>query len=1140
MRNKTLISKIVSLTCLISMLAITPMTMSGIVIANDEIKNNNTEFISEQPPEAEFAVDKIIVKYKEGTSDETISMVNSKNGIVSAEKIIKNNPNAVENENAEIFKKHGLDRIYILKISKGNDAEEQVKRFNKESSVEYAELDYKVDIDSIIPDDEYFSSLWGIHNTVQTGGTPDADIDAPEAWSTTTGSSDVVVAVIDTGVDYNHEDLSANMWTNDAELNGIAGNDDDGNGYTDDIYGYDFINIDSDPYDDHGHGTHCSGTIAGVGNNGIGVAGVSWNAKVMALKFLGLSGGYTSDAVLAINYAVYNGADVMSNSWGGGGYSEALKDAIIAANDAGVLFIASSGNSGMNTDSYPHYPSSYDIPNVISVAATDSNDNLAYFSNYGATTVELGAPGVNTYSTMPGNSYDYKSGTSMAAPHVSGAVALIMAQYPTLTKDEIKMRLLVGVDEISSLDGKTVTGGRLNVNNSLEDDTVSPSAVNNLAAGDSTLYTTTLTWTATGDDGSAGTAKIYDIRYSITAIDDTNWDSATQVTDEPAPQVSGVTESHVIMGLSHSTTYYFAMKALDNLNNSSGLSNIASETTIIPETVFSDDMESGENGWTHSGVDDNWELGAPTSGPGIAYSGVNVWATDLDGHYYENYINASLQSPTISLNGFASSYLMFQHHYETWDRYDGCIVEISTNEGVSWTQITPTDGYPEDAVSSYNPLGAVPAYSGYSGDGWSQAIFDISEYDGYNEVNVRFRFGSASSLTGYDGWYIDDVSIIGMPDELNILPIADANGPYSGTEDVSLTFNGSGSYDPEGNELTYLWDFGDGTTGIGISPTHTYTAGGEYTVTMKVNDGKANSLPATTVATITEINDVPVADAGSDQEFNDWDGTGLESVTLDGQNSYDFDGDEITYLWTEGETILSEEPIFTDDFAVGAHNITLTVTDIYESFSTASVTVTVNPNQAPVANAGYDLTGLVNRAITFNGLRSSDVDGTTLSYNWNFGDGTTGAGANPTHTYTEIRDYEVTLRVTDEGGLEDTDILIATVEKDNTIHVSNIEMVVEEKKSGSNTFSYVTTTVTIVDLEGKILIEGATVSGRWSGLTSSLSSSLTDENGEAAITSSYVKNASGTFTFTVTNVVLDGWQYYPSENEMTSVSVDVS
>ena len=324
----------------------------------------------------------------------------------------------------------------------------------------------------VIPNDTRFPTLWGLNNTGQSGGTVDADIDAPEAWDVSTGAG-VVVGIIDSGVDYNHPDLINQMWINTGE---IAGNgiDDDNNGFVDDYYGYDFANNDGDPWDDDGHGTHVAGTIAAQANNGIGVTGVAYNADIMALKFLDASGsGSTFNAIRAVEYATLMGADVTNNSWGGGGFSQALEDAIFQAGQAGQVFVAAAGNGGADqigddNDASPHYPSNYTLTNVISVAATDRNDQLTSFSNFGATSVDLAAPGSAIWSTTPNNTYSSFSGTSMATPHVTGVVALLLASEPGLTPEEVRTRILDSTDPLAALDGITVSGGRLNAANTLQ------------------------------------------------------------------------------------------------------------------------------------------------------------------------------------------------------------------------------------------------------------------------------------------------------------------------------------------------------------------------------------------------------------------------------------------------------------------------------------------------------------------------------------------------------------------------------------------------------------------------------------------------------------------------------------------------
>ncbi|MFM8577893.1 MAG: S8 family peptidase, partial [Planctomycetaceae bacterium] len=335
-------------------------------------------------------------------------------------------------------------------------------------SIAYFEPDFVI-APTAIPNDSSFSQLWGLNNTGQSGGVVDADIDAPEAWDVTTGSRNVVVAVIDTGVDYSHPDRAAHVWTNPGEVAG-DGNDNDRNGFVDDVRGWDFRNNDSNPMDDQGHGTHVAGTIGAVGNNGTGVAGVAWQVSIMALKFLGADGsGSTSAAVAAVNYATRMKRDfgvnivATNNSWGGGGSSTSLRDAITAGGQAGILFIAAAGNESNNNDAAPSYPASYTSEAVISVAATDRSNRLASFSNYGATSVDLAAPGVSILSTTPNNTYASYSGTSMATPHVTGAVALLAAANPPATSSQIRSAILSSSVPVAALAGKVATGGLLNV-----------------------------------------------------------------------------------------------------------------------------------------------------------------------------------------------------------------------------------------------------------------------------------------------------------------------------------------------------------------------------------------------------------------------------------------------------------------------------------------------------------------------------------------------------------------------------------------------------------------------------------------------------------------------------------------------------
>src|SRR2546425_1691493 len=379
----------------------------------------------------------------------------------------------------------GVRRIH----SRSRDTSALLAFLRNHPDVAYAEPNYIVQADAL-PNDTSFGILWGLRNfgqVVGTPGTPGADIQTPLAWDVSTGSAANVVAVIDTGIKYTHPDLAANVWSAPTSFTVVIG----GQTITcaAGTHGFNAIKKTCDPLDDNGHGTHVSGTIGAVGNNSRGVVGVNWTTSIMASKAFNASGtGTLADAINAIEFvlqaAAATGANVrvLSNSWSSGGFSQALLDEIDKANTNNMLFVASAGNNATNNDVFPQYPASYTAPNVIAVAATTNTDSLALSSNWGPSSVDLGAPGLNILSTWlslsnpynqpsPLNPFpvDYKnlSGTSMAAPHVSGAAALVLSRCAVLGTAALKNDLLSHVDVIPSLNGKVLTGGRLNVNNAI-------------------------------------------------------------------------------------------------------------------------------------------------------------------------------------------------------------------------------------------------------------------------------------------------------------------------------------------------------------------------------------------------------------------------------------------------------------------------------------------------------------------------------------------------------------------------------------------------------------------------------------------------------------------------------------------------
>ena len=364
----------------------------------------------------------------------------------------------------------GFGTFARLETNKGL-SDKAMQTLANNPDIEYIEPNYIISLESVkgeAPKDASFSKQWGLSNNGKNGGIfspgiAGEDINAMKAWDITkgaTGDKTIKIAVIDTGVEYTHPDLKAQMDVNLAELNGKPGVDDDGNGYVDDIYGYDFANKDGDPADGHGHGTHCAGVI-GAGHNNIGVAGVMANVKIVAIKFLSDKGsGETIDAIAAIDYAIKRGVNVMSNSWGGGDKEQSLLDAITAAEQAGITFVAAAGNESNNNDSTPSYPANYDVSNVISVGSYTSAGAKSSFSNYGLKTVHVTAPGSTILSTYKG-SYANLSGTSMATPHVSGVVGLLLSKEPGLTPAEIRERLIRTSTQTTKLKSSSLSGGRV-------------------------------------------------------------------------------------------------------------------------------------------------------------------------------------------------------------------------------------------------------------------------------------------------------------------------------------------------------------------------------------------------------------------------------------------------------------------------------------------------------------------------------------------------------------------------------------------------------------------------------------------------------------------------------------------------------
>jgi len=657
--------------------------------------------------------------------------------------------------------------------------EAAIKELSKNPNVKYAEPNF-IYTTSSVPNDARYDELWAHNNATTPGG----DMSSEAAWDIATGDSDVIVGVIDTGVDYSHEDLADNMWVNTGEIAG-DGIDNDGNGYIDDVHGINAIDGSGDPMDDGDHGSHVAGTLGAKGNNGIGVTGVNWDVSIIGCKFLsGAGSGSTADAIECIDYMVAlknSGTNIvaLNNSWGGGGFSQALEDSISAAGDANILFVAAAGNDQTDNDAAPHYPSNYTLDNVLSVASTSNLDLLSlhptWGSNWGATSVDMAAPGSAILSTIPGG-YATFSGTSMATPQVTGGAALAYSINPNLSALELKALLMTSGDAIDDLQGKMVEGRRLNLEQLLIDTDPQPGfklsvdansmqkvvgetatfefSVGSIAewGGDvavtleSSLDGAVLSASTVSTGGmftltvpSTAETMWGDYEFTVTAAGDTDGDAATP----DVMKAKMVTVSLLPEGLSDNTYINDDAMAIPD-NDADGISSVINVPD--PLTVFG---TSAYVNITHTWSGDiTLTLTSPTGTQKVLRSGTGGSADDIDESYSTDVFNG----------------------------------EVATGD---WT-LNVSDNASADTGTLNN---------------WSMTLTAIGEVLPA-APNAAFEFDNTTGLS---------------------VPFTDA------------------STDSNDDIMSWAWNFGDGNTSAEQNPTHVYAEAGTYDVSLVVTDSGERS-----------------------------------------------------------------------------------------------------------------------------------------------------------------------------------------------------------------------------------------------------------------------------------------------------------
>jgi uncharacterized protein (TIGR02597 family) len=897
------------------------------------------------------------------------------------------------------MKLHGHPGLSI--VTTDLDLTQALAILRKDPAVECAEPNF-VFRPSVTSNDPVFSSgdLWGMYGDLSSPANPFGS-QAAEAWAAGyVGSSSVYVAVIDDGMQITHPDLSPNVWTN--PFDPVDGIDNDGNGFVDDINGWNFVSTNNNVFNGDGHGTHVAGTIGARGGNGSGVAGVNWNVTLIPLKFISNGTGNTADAIEAIDYCV--GLKALHNlnlvainaSWGGGGYSSELHEAIIRAAKAGILFVVAAGNSGLDNDGSDAMPANMNTSfgtlnetpasynSVISVAAIDSMGALASFSDYGATRVHIGAPGVLIYSTYPTNLIGGLSGTSMATPHVTGAVALYASTHPTATANQIRSAILNAATPTTSLNGKVSTGGRLNLS-----DIVVPAP--SIAAAGAVLSSEI--WT----NGVIDPGETVSVQLTITNL--TPFATANLVgTLQQAGDVSNPSAPHTFGalaggGTARSGTFSFTaagtcgqditltlalQDGATNLGTVSFSLPLGNGTNVFIENFNSVTAPALPSGWTAtlSGAGAQWKTVT-----GFSSSGINAIYAPNPGAASDN----CLTSPLIHINS-GSARLSFKHSFVLEPGWDGGVLEISIAGGAFTDIITAggtfrQNGYTLLLNSSTSPLPSRWAWSGRS-DGYINTAVELPVVCHNQDIQLRWRCGSDSSIGG-TGWYMDSVSItdgavcslpdVTLDEDTLSPPISFLIGQADTQSGLQLSAGAANAALMSGVNFA-----GTGRNrSVTLSPATNQF--GTTVVTLKVDSSLATSY-RTFHLTLNPVNDPPSFTPGSDL-ISPQD-SGAQSIPAWATSISSGPSNESAQQMSF--TVMADDPSL---FSIGPwlnSSGTLSYTPALHRRGVANISVQLS-DDGGTARAGVDASSVANFTITIGASTDSDGDGIPDDFETAFG-----------------------------------------------------------------------------------------------------------------------------------------------------------